>query len=90
MSIFLQAVSPPILSRLIIWRPFGKYRSSQMLVIVNSTLGDRVFEPPSRISVEGFHRPPNAPKRSSKPFKIIWRLLQLLGSLQKLSNVGNS
>ena len=33
---------------------------------------------------------PNAPNRRSKPFKIIWRLLQLLGSLQKLSNVGNS
>ena len=40
--------------------------------------------------VESSKSPPNAPKRRSKPIKIICKLLQLLGSLQKLSYVGNS
>ena len=68
-----------------------------MLVIVNNSAshwGTGSFSILHRLAlvwrpVEASTEPPNAPKRRSKPIKNIWRLLQLLGSLQKLSNVGN-
>ena len=73
------------------------YRSSQMLVIVNNSgphWGTGSLSIWHRLAL--VWRPveastgPQMPPKSSKPFKIIWRLLQRSGSLQKLSNVGNS